>query len=358
MKKMLLCYLLILKKKSLDLAYITLNKSNYFHNLDICSKKAGDKSKIAVVLKDNAYGHGLIEIATIAQEYGITKAVVKTIEEAKKIENFFSQILILADAQKESLSHTFHITINSLEDIDKLVAGTNIHIKVNTGMCRNGIEVNELEVAFYRALEKKLNICGVFTHHSSADEFNERFKIQNDIFVTLKEHIYQLCEKLNLDKIQLHSANSAALFRFKKFDEDFARVGIASYGYNENDSELDFPALKPVLSLYTQKIATRTLSQNDRVGYGGRFKAPKQMIASTYDIGYGDGFHRIPDGLEYQIDDKNKILGRVSMDNISINSDKDEICLFNDVSSLAKLHSTISYEMLTSLKEYIKRKIV
>ena len=340
------------------MAYITLNKSNYFYNLDICSKKAGDKSKIAVVLKDNAYGHGLIEIATLAKEYGITKAVVKTIEEAKKIEDFFSQILILADTKKETLSHTFHITINSLEDIDRLVAGTNIHIKVNTGMCRNGIDKDQLEVAFYRALENKLNICGVFTHHSSADEFNGRFQIQNDIFVTIKKHISQLCEKLNLDKIQLHSANSAALFRFKNFDEDFARVGIASYGYNENDPELAFPKLKPVLSLYTQKIATRTLQKNDSVGYGAKFTATKEMIVSTYDIGYGDGFHRIADDLNYKIDDDHQILGRVSMDNISINSDKDEICLFDDVSRLAKLHSTISYEMLTSLKEYIKRKVI
>ena len=51
------------------MAYITLNKQNFFHNLNICSQQAGDKSKIAIVLKDNAYGHGLVEIAKLASEY-------------------------------------------------------------------------------------------------------------------------------------------------------------------------------------------------------------------------------------------------------------------------------------------------
>ena len=58
------------------MAYITLNKNNFFHNLDIITKKTKSKDKIAIVLKDNAYGHGLLEIASMAKEYGITKAVV------------------------------------------------------------------------------------------------------------------------------------------------------------------------------------------------------------------------------------------------------------------------------------------
>jgi alanine racemase len=340
------------------LSYITLNKNNFFHNLEVCSKQAGDKSKIAIVLKDNAYGHGLIEIASMAKEFGLTKAVVRDIEEAQKIEQFFEQILILADTSNKSLSHTFHITINTLKDIDQLVSGTNIHIKINTGMNRNGIEKNMLEVAINRALEKKLNICGIFTHHKNADEYNEDFKLQCDIFMTIKSQVRNICEKLNLSKIQVHSCNSAALFRTKNFDEDFARIGIAAYGYSENDERLFSPLLKPVLSLYTHKLSTRTLYTNETIGYGGKYQAQKDMIVSTYDIGYADGFRRIPDGMTYNIKQDLRILGRVSMDNISINSDEDEICLFDDVSSLAKLHKTITYEMLTSLKSYIKRKII
>ena len=74
------------------MAKIILNKSNFFHNLNICSKQAGSKNKISIVLIDNAYGHGILEISKMAKEYGINKAVVRTIKEANKIKNYFGDI--------------------------------------------------------------------------------------------------------------------------------------------------------------------------------------------------------------------------------------------------------------------------
>ena len=68
------------------MATIILNKNNFFHNLDIISKQTQSKEKIALVLKDNAYGHGILEISAMAKEYGVTKAVVQTNDEAQKIE--------------------------------------------------------------------------------------------------------------------------------------------------------------------------------------------------------------------------------------------------------------------------------
>ena len=77
------------------MAKILLNKKNLFHNLEIISQQAKGKDKVAIVLKDNAYGHGLLEIAKLANEFGIKKAVVRTLDEALKIEAFFDDILIL-----------------------------------------------------------------------------------------------------------------------------------------------------------------------------------------------------------------------------------------------------------------------
>ena len=79
------------------MAFITLNKNNFFNNLDIIANKTKSKDKIALVLKDNAYGHGLLEVASMAQTFGITRAVVNSSEEALKIENYFEYILVLAD---------------------------------------------------------------------------------------------------------------------------------------------------------------------------------------------------------------------------------------------------------------------
>ena len=73
------------------MAKILLSKENLFHNFTVISNQAGSVDKVAVVLKDNAYGHGLLEIATLAREFGIKKAVVKSLEEALIIEKLFER---------------------------------------------------------------------------------------------------------------------------------------------------------------------------------------------------------------------------------------------------------------------------
>lgn len=336
---------------------IILNKENYFHNLKIISKKAGSKEKIAVVLKDNAYGHGLIEMASMAKEFGITKAVVKTCEEAQKIETFFEQILILADTTFHNYSHTFHIVINSLEQLKKVPENTNVHLKIDTGMHRNGILPEALEEAIYGALSQKLNLTGIMTHFRSADSLSCEFFWQREVFREVKRVAVNTCEKLFLPLPSFHSANSSALFRFNNFDEDFARVGIAQYGYLENDSIFNNPQLKPVMSLWAKRISSRKITKGQKVGYGGVFTAKSEMNVSTYDLGYGDGFLRLNGKKTYTTPKGYEILGKVSMDNCSINSTDEEICIFDDVRALAKIHDTITYEITTTLNPNIKKEI-
>ncbi len=339
------------------MAKIVLNKSNYFHNLKIISEHAGSKEKVAVVLKDNAYGHGLLEIAKLANEFGIEKAVVRTVEEARQIETFFRQILILADNNLKTYSHSFHIVINSLEDIQRLPENTNVHLKVDTGMHRNGISVERLEEAIHGIYNKKLNLTGILTHYRSADELSCEFFWQRSVFKQVKSDTKIICEKLLLPIPKFHSANSSALFRFNNYDEDIVRVGIAQYGYLETNIIFSNPNLKPVMSLWADKISTRNIKKNEKVGYGGKYLAKKDMKISTYNLGYGDGFLRLDGTQKYITPKGHEILGRVSMDNISVNSDEDEICIFEDVRELAKLQNTISYEITTTLNPNIPKEI-
>lgn len=339
------------------MAKIVLNKSNYFHNLKVISEHAGSKSKVAVVLKDNAYGHGLLEIAKLANEFGIENAVVRTIAEAKQIESYFRQILILADTDLDSYSHSFHIVINCLEDIQRLPENTNVQLKVDTGMHRNGISIKTLQEAIYGIYKQKLNLTGVMTHYRSADELSCEFYWQKSLFEEVKCETKIICEKLLLPVPSFHSSNSSGLFRFKNFDEDLVRVGIAQYGYLETNIIFSNPNLKPVMSLWANKISTRSIKKNQKVGYGGTYLAQKDMNISTYNLGYGDGFLRL-DGKQKYITPKGyEILGRVSMDNISVNSEEEEICIFDDVRKLAKLQNTISYEITTTLNPNIPKEI-
>ncbi len=337
------------------MAKILISKENLFHNLKIISNHAGSKEKVAVVLKDNAYGHGLLEIAKLCNEFGITKAVVRTLEEALDIEPFFDDILILSQKKFHTYSHAFHIALNSLEDINNLPDYCKVHIKVDTGMHRNGILPKELRSAILGLLKKNIKISGIFTHHRNADCLSTDFFWQSSIFRDVKANVKNICEELSLDIPCFHSCNSSALFRHNNFSEDFARVGIALYGYIENDSTFNLPDLKPVLSLWAEKITTRVIKKGQCLGYGGTYQAQKDMTVSTYDIGYGDGFLRLNENQEYLTAKGYKILGRVSMDNISLSTQDKEVCIFDDVRELAKIQNTISYEITTTLSRDIRR---
>jgi len=338
--------------------YITINKTNFFHNLDIIAQKTKSKDKIALVLKDNAYGHGLKLIAQLAKEYGITKAVVQTQEEANIILDYFDYILVLADSITHPSHPSIRYTINSLENISNFPKGTKVHLKVDTGMHRNGIMPKELPQAFTLIKQHSLVLEAIFTHHRSADELTSEWFWQNNNFEEIKKTTQHLRKQYNFNPLIFHKDNSASLFRTHDFNEDFARVGIAAYGCLELPKALcNTPLLKPVLALYAQKIATRTLPKGSRIGYGGKGILTKNTTITTYDIGYGDGFFRslshkyiTPEGI--------KIIGRISMDNSSFISDKDELLIFNDANGIAKQISTIGYEVLTNLKQNIKRKVI
>ena len=338
------------------MAYITLNKNHFFHNLDIITNRTKTKDKIALVLKDNAYGHGLLEIAKLAKEYGITKCVVKSEAEAEIAEPFFEYILVLADFPL-SYSKKRRYTINDINAISRFAKGTKVELKVDTGMHRNGIAPHELYEAFKKIEAQGLRLEAVFTHHRSADELSSEWFWQNDIFKTLKKESQKYAEEFAFDTLRFHSANSASLFRSEEFSEDMARVGIVAYGCMELASGLQSEEFKPVLSLYASKISSRELKVGERVGYGATYEANESEVVSNYDIGYGDGFLRefsnsyiTPDGV--------KIVGRVSMDNSSFLTDKREILIYKSALEASKVLKTISYELLTSLKSDIKRTIV
>jgi len=338
------------------MAYITLNKKHFFNNLNIIAQLSKDKDKIALVLKDNAYGHGLREMATMAQEYGITKAVVRSYTEAKDIEEFFEYILILADFPQKK-NEKFRYTINDLVTIKKFPKGTKVELKVNTGMNRNGIEINELREAFEAVKEEGLELEAVFTHHSSADEDERIFVKQNEKFTSVKEEAKKLQNVFGMQELRFHSCNSAALFQTKDFSEDMARVGIAAYGCLELSENEEAQKLKPVLNLYAKKISSRRLREGECVGYGASYKTKGTCTVTNYDFGYGDGFLRSC-SHHYSTPESRELVGRISMDNSSFLAKEEELLIFNDARVVAKSAGTISYEVLTALKEKIPRTVL
>jgi len=334
------------------MATIKINKQNFFYNLNQIALKTGSVDKISVVLKDNAYGHGLKLMAKLANEFGVKNAVVKNLKEAEEIREFFDTVLILKDKIVFDKVYTF--AINSMEDILSAQSGARVELKVDTGMHRNGIAMDELDEALKLVEECNLNLIGVMTHFRAADELSSELFWQQKNFEFVKNRVAEFGYK----NVIFHSQNSAAILRTKDFNEDIVRVGIAIYGYNELDGIFDKLLLKPVLTLYAKKISTRELKSSQRLGYAGDYEAQKDMVVSTYDIGYGDGWSRGDSKEPYVTANGLTVLGRVSMDFISLESQKDEVLVMDNAQKASKHFETISYEVVTALSKDIQRVLV
>lgn len=341
------------------MAYINLHKKNLYHNLDTLSKKAGGVDRIFAVLKDNAYGHGLEVFGQEIAKYGVIRAIVRDIDEALKIKNLFKEVLVLSEksANIKPISGCI-FAVNSLQSLKSIPKNTTVALKIDTGMHRNGICLDEFDAACKEMKEKSLNLHSIFTHFRAADEIGGEFFWQKQNFSHVKIKYNELKHKYNLQDTQFHSCNSAALLRTKAFDEDFARVGIAMYGYNTLPNAFEKLPLKPVLELFAEKMSQRELKTDEKVGYGGVYKAKKDHVSSFYDVGYGDGLFRYSKNGNLTTTNGSKILGRTSMDGMSIESELENISIFHDVSTWAKHFETIPYDILVKLSPKIIRKFI
>jgi len=221
-------------------------------------------------------------------------------------------------------------------------------------MHRNGISMDALPKALHQIREKKITLKGVMTHFRSADLLSSELYWQKKQFASVKEYVIEA----GFSEVRFHSHNSAATLRSKTFSEDIARTGIAIYGYNELPDAYDEVLLKPVLSLWARRASTRLLHKGERVGYGGDFVADREMTVSTYDLGYGDGWMRGESSDPYVTAEGQPLLGRVSMDFVTLEGEAEEVCIMADAKQAARHFGTISYEMTTMLSKDIERVVV
>ncbi|MBZ7936185.1 alanine racemase [Campylobacter sp. B0100352/1] len=329
------------------MSVIKLNQKSYENNLKQIIEKTKDPSKIICVFKDNAYGHGAKILAPIPKKFGINFVAVKNEKEAYEIQDFFKNILILSHRPNGNENSQFIYALNEISKVREYKIGTRIHLKIDTGMHRNGIFVENIEDAFFKIDEARLNLEGIFTHFSSADELDASFFIQKQKFYEAK----MLAQK-KYDHLIFHSFNSAALFRAKDIPKDeFFRIGIAQFGYGDEK-------LEKILSLYAHKLSERILNSGQSVGYGRSFSADKKIKIATYDLGYADGLFRYNGKGNLTLANHKNILGKISMDSFSCEDCGEEICVFNDANIWADFFNTISYEILVKLHPDIPRILV
>lgn len=331
---------------------IHLSQKAYIHNLEQIAKKVGSKDRVILILKDNAYGHGATILGKKANELGFNFCATKNEREANELKSIFKDILILSHIPNGDESTKFIYAPNDIKAIQNIKNGTRIHLPINTLMNRNGIGLNEIDDAIELIQKKELVLEGAFTHFRASDELNADYFIQKQKFQIAKQKISEYCYKFNINKPAFHSHNSAALERLNESSDEFVRIGISQFGYSQFNTSLN---LKPVLSLWADKISERILKAGSAVGYGAKFTAKNDMRIATYDLGYADGLFRYNGDGDLPLANKNLILGKMSMDSFSSKDAGDSVCVFDDARVWAKFFNTIEYEILVKLSPHIKR---
>ncbi|EOB1103640.1 alanine racemase [Campylobacter coli] len=329
------------------MSLIKINQKAYESNLKIIAEKIGSFSRLICVFKDNAYGHGAKILAPIASTLGVNFIAVKNEKEAYELEDFFDNILILSHHPHGKENSKFIYALNDIDKINAYQNDTRIHLKIDTGMRRNGVCVEDLNEALLKIKCSALKLEGIFTHFAGADEMDASFFIQREKFSKAKDIAKQIYKNLIF-----HSHNSPALFRAVKIPEDeLCRTGLAQFGYGDE-------SLKKVLSLYAHRLSHRELQIGQSVGYGGAFSATEKIKIATYDLGYADGLFRYDGKGDLLLANKQKILGKISMDSFSCQDFGKEICVFDNADVWADFFNTINYEILVKLHPDIPRVLV
>ncbi len=323
------------------MATVYINKTNLFKNL---SKISSINPNILAVIKDNAYGHGIITISKLLKEFGIKRVCVRNNNEAEIIKGFFEEILVFNPKTNRNAVNISY-AINSLSQLKKN-RHPYIHLKINTGMNRNGIEIEEVEEALNLILEKNFELRGVFSHFCCSEEENTDTFIQYQKFKELREKIIKFCQKHSLKTPYFHLANSTALSKLPD-TFDYVRPGIAIYGGIEE--------YEPVMSLVADAVSIREI-ENDGVGYNKTFFSKEKVKLTTIDIGYADGIPYFRHGCKLK---DTQAVGKISMDYMSVlGKFKKEVVVFDDIKEFVKNFDTITYDILVKISPRIKRVVI
>ncbi len=355
--------------RRVNLAALRRNVEHIRHSLP-------EHTGLLAVVKADAYGHGMVQVARAALQAGASHLAVALVEEGTTLRDAGVQapILVLgatspAEAQA-GVAAGLTLTVcdgDMVRAAEQAALDTGcpalVHLKVDTGMCRIGARTEE-EV---RAVLGTLAVCphvrltGVFTHFADADGGDMTFTGQQlQRFKTLTA--------LLPEGILRHCANSAAIHRLPEATMDMVRAGISMYGYPPVATDMP---LEMVMDWHTEVTYVKDIQPGDTVSYGRTFTAEHPMRVATIACGYGDGYHRAASGKAQVIirGQRARVLGRICMDQMMVDvtdipgvAPGDRVTLMGrdgnaciTAEDIAAWAGTISYEVLLAATGRVPR---
>ena len=312
------------------------NLDNIVDNINNLWEYMPNPKPIMAVVKANGYGHGAIDVAKRLEKMSkIFGFAVSTADEAFELRNagIKKPVLILGYAFAEDYERLIlediiltvfdrasaHEISEAAKRIGKIAK---VHLKIDTGMSRIGIGVNDegFNCALEIAGEEYLDINGIFTHFAKADEIErEATEIQLKKFNCFIDFLHQN----DIYPEHIHCANSAAILQYPSSHISIVRAGIVIYGlWPSNDMmqmNLDI-TLKPAMSLISHVVYIKEIEAGTSVSYGGIYTAESKKRIATIPVGYADGYPRSLSNKGYVLinGQKANIVGRICMDQMMV----------------------------------------
>ncbi len=334
-------------------------------------KRIIGKRKLLVVVKANAYGHGMVEISKYAEAKNLCDFFgVSSVEEGILLrENGIKlPILILGNVYpfsnfKYIYEYSLTPTISSIIAVDELIKYSkkinkkiNIHLKLETGMNRIGASENTL-LKMVEKLKPYSNIIveGIYSHLSSAD-YDKQYTEQQ-----IKKYL-ETISKINGFKFIKHIANSYASVYYPASRFDMVRCGIALYG--------GIDGFEQILNWKTRIVFIKYLKKGSYVSYSKSYLTTRRTKLATIPLGYGDGYLRALSNKGYVIVNgkKARICGNITMDMCMVDVTDidckvgDEVIVTSgekkysvSTKDLSKLAKTIPYEITTLITQRVPR---
>lgn len=355
----------------------------YRHNLRTLAKVAAGAEVMAVV-KADAYGHGVIQCARAAREAGVAWLGVATLQEALALRaagdagRVLTWLAPLGADFATAIEQDVDVTAASADQLGEILSAPStrrprVHLKVDTGMSRNGVAGADLDELVRAAAiahsAGSAEIVGIFSHLACADE-------PADPSVDRQERAFlEAVDQLRAAGVEpqlRHLANSAATLTRPSAHLDLVRVGIASYGLSPAPavgSAADF-ALRPVMTLRSSLALVKQVPAGSGISYGHTYVTDRDTTLGLVPVGYGDGVLR---SLSNRADvwtagGRRPLRGRVCMDQLVVDlADAqarrgDRVVLFGPgedgeptAQDWAEAAGTISYEIVTRLGGRITR---
>ncbi|HTX18638.1 MAG TPA: alanine racemase [Bacteroidota bacterium] len=366
--------------------YAEIDLGAIHYNLKQIRKKVGRRPLIMAVVKANAYGHGMIQVARSILKDGTAGYFgVAIVEEGIQLrENgIAAPVLVLTAAPEPQLElfvkHGLEATVCSMavaRKLDHVAARTGgegiIHVKVDTGMGRIGIPPVDA-VAFVEELRKlkHLKVAGVFTHFATSDDRDHTFaKRQLSTFKSLLAALHAAGFDIPLK----HCANSGAILQHPDSYFDLVRPGIMIYGHPPSRTVSPMLPLRPAMSLRSRIEFMKTVEKGTSISYGRRYFTRGRTTIGSVAIGYGDGFsRRLTNKASVLVNGKRfPVVGTICMDQVMIDVGIRSSCKVGDrvtlmgkdgkeeisIWQISDQLGTIPYEVCCSITERVPRNYI